>query len=105
MIVCLGCVYIRQISLMLTYLSTFSLGLYFLPDAGKLFLQYQHSTLFYEVKSLPGGKLKPKSLLPPHTCNAINHCYSPPCMLLSQHPPKDHLEAFPEASDSAKAFC
>lgn len=30
MTVCLGCVYIRQISLMFIYLSTFSLGLYFL---------------------------------------------------------------------------
>lgn len=75
MIVCLGCVYIRQISLMLIHVSTFSLGLYFLPDAGKLFLQYQHSTLFYEVKSLPGGKLKPKSLGQYPSTSSHLQCY------------------------------
>lgn len=37
--VCLRCIYKTQISLMLIYLSTCSLGLYFLPDADKLFLQ------------------------------------------------------------------
>lgn len=81
--VCLHKANLTDVHLSLHILSGIVLSL---PDAGKLLLQYQHRTLFYEVKSLPGGKLKPRSLgrtfSPPHNCNATNHCYSPPCKLL-----------------------